>query len=53
MSGPEIADQLSMLANVDGTSSSLQITPLSSRIETLKSFSISEAKKVAKPAVNA
>lgn len=53
MSGPEIADQLSMLANIDGTSSSLQITPLASRMERLKNFSISEAKKLCKPAVNA
>jgi glutamyl-tRNA synthetase len=53
MSGPEIADQLSMLANTNGIPSSLQIIPLAARVDQLKSFSISEAKKLAKPSVSA
>ena len=53
MSGPEIADQLSMLANANGMPSSLQIIPLAARVDRLKSFSVAEAKKLAKPSVSA
>jgi glutamyl-tRNA synthetase len=53
MSGPEISDQLSMLTNASGIPTSLKITSLADRIAQLKSFSVTDAKKIAKASVSA